>query len=59
MKVGGCGIGRTEEWRMCEWGVERGYVCGVKMARKMAGDEDGPALAAITYVAWSSGPISA
>lgn len=24
----------------------------------MAGDEDGPALAAITHVAWSYGPIS-
>lgn len=31
---------------------------GVKMATEMAGDEDGPALAAITHVAWSYGPIS-
>lgn len=31
---------------------------GVKRATEMAGDEDGPALAAITHVAWSYGPIS-
>ncbi|CAB1433533.1 unnamed protein product [Pleuronectes platessa] len=29
-----------------------------KRATEMAGDEDGPALAAITHVAWSYGPIS-
>lgn len=35
---------------LCVWSVKR--------ATEMAGDEDGPALAAITHVAWSYGPIS-
>lgn len=32
-------------WWVCVWGVLEG---GVKRAAEMAGDEDGPALAAIT-----------
>lgn len=52
-----CETGRTEEWRVCGGGVvEWGGGCvwggrwggGVKRATEMAGDEDGPALAAIT-----------
>lgn len=40
----------------CGWGEL--YVCGVKRAMEMAGDEDCPALPAITHVACSYGPIS-
>lgn len=43
------GVGRWG-WTVCVWGVKR--------ATEMAGDEDGPALTAITHVAWSYGPIS-
>lgn len=59
MKVGGVGQGGQGEWRVCGFGLG-GVVCvwGVKRATEMAGDEDGPAPAAITHVAWRYGPIS-
>lgn len=47
---GSVGVGGGEVGALC--------VMGVKRATEMAGDEDGPALAAITHVAWSYGPIS-
>lgn len=56
-------------WLLCQWedsscwrdesgGEGDACVWGVKRATEMAGDEDGPALTAITHVAWSYGPIS-
>lgn len=61
MKVGGVGQGGQENGgSVGVGGGEVGALCvwGVKRATEMAGDEDGPALAAITHVAWSYGPIS-
>lgn len=54
---GGFRIGRTEEWSVWVWIGGRGWRVS-RGAREMAGDEDSPALAAITHVAWSYGPIS-
>lgn len=47
-----------EHWRKGSVWVGALGVWGVKRATEMAGDEDGPALTAITHVAWSYGPIS-
>lgn len=56
---GGRGCGGKENGECVGLGWV-GVLCvgGVKRATEMAGDEDGPALAAITHVAWRYGPIS-
>lgn len=55
--AGEVGVRRMESvWVWVGWGMW--CAGGVKRATEMAGDEDGPALAAITHVAWRYGPIS-